>query len=107
MRALVAACTLHEVLEAPPPVARLQLSDAMARLVLECEQLIEDRECLISLAFIRQRVDSLVQEQVRDETAEALLRFARNGLLRLLARLWSRLDSERAAQQFPRRIAKG
>ncbi len=97
LRALVAASTLRQVLEQQMPVSRLQLSQAMAQLILECEELIEDRECLIPLAFVRHRVDSFLREEVRTETAEVLLPFARHTLLRLIARLWTRLDIERAA----------
>lgn len=97
LRALVAACTLRQMLEQEMPVSPLQLSQAMAQLVLECEELIEDRDCLIPLALVRQRVDGFLREDARTETAEALLRFARHALLRLIARLWTRLDIERGA----------
>lgn len=107
LRALVAACTLRDVLDQNERVCSLQLSAAMGQLVLECEQLISDRECLIPLALLRQRVEAFVGEERAAKTADrpfawspagqGLLRFAQHALSRLIARLWALLDIERLA----------
>lgn len=104
LHALVAASTLRGTLE-EERTSSLRLGEATAQLVFKCEPFIEDRELLIPLALVRQRLDIHIEETARQASearhladspaASAHLRFARHALLRLTARLWMLLDAER------------
>lgn len=106
IRALIAACTLRQALE-EETIDPSRLSQAKAQLVLECEGLLDDRECLIPLAFVRERMSMFLQENalaetenhsfVRSPRAATHLRFTRHMVLRLIARLWILQEVERAA----------
>lgn len=104
VRALAAACTLRQLLDREETVCSPQVGQATARLVVECDELIGDLECLISLAFVRQRIQRFMREDARAETAEVSLRLARHALLRLIERLWDLLNFERGAHS--RKVSK-
>lgn len=106
LRALVAAYTLRQVLH-EESVSSGQLSQARAQLLveMECEDLIEDRDCLIPLAVVREWSGIFLREKALAETEDrsfphsstAALRFARHALSRLIARLWTLTDMKRRA----------
>jgi hypothetical protein len=88
LRALLAGCMLRRLLDAQAP-ASAEAREALAQLVYECEQLLDDRECLVHLAVLRHIERSGGVR--RPDTAHAL----KLPLGRLLSRLWLRLDADR------------
>jgi hypothetical protein len=103
LRALVSAYVLRELLEKQAP-SSLQLCEAMAQLLLQCGELIDDRDCRVPLALIRERIGAYLEQgsvagsSLGRSGDDALLRFARHSLLRLIARLWALQDAERNAR---------
>jgi len=83
VRALGAAFALGQALDART-VSALRLRIAVKELALECEPLLEDKECLAALAFLCAQVSILLERSRIDDAAKAPVR---RSLERLSARL--------------------